>query len=68
MKKVYKLTATVTDAGDPVAGASVSVHGLHKTTGTAGTVKFKFGPKVKGTFTVGITRPGYWRLTKTAGF
>jgi hypothetical protein len=64
----HLLIVNVTDAGDPVAGAVVTVHGLHKTTGAAGTVKFKFGPKVKGTFTVGITRPGYWRLTKTAGF
>ena len=64
----HLLIVNVTDAGDPVAGAVVTVHGLQKTTGTAGTVKFKFGPKVKGAFTVGITRPGYWRLTKTAGF
>jgi hypothetical protein len=47
---------------------AVTVHGLHKTTDPTGAVKFKFGPKVKGTFTVGITRPGYWQLTKTAGF
>jgi len=64
----HVLFVNVTDAGDPVAGAVVTVHGLHKTTDATGAVKFKFGPNVKGTFTVGITRPGYWRLTKTAGF
>jgi hypothetical protein len=71
LKKVvvgHTLFVNVTDAGDPVAGAVVTVHGLHKSTDATGAVKFKFGPKVKGTFTVGITRPGYWRLTKTAGF
>jgi hypothetical protein len=60
------LTVRVTDAGDLVAGAVVTARGLHKTTPANGTVKFKWPAKVHGTFTVGITKPGYWRLTKTA--
>jgi hypothetical protein len=64
----HVLRITVTDAGDRVPGAVVTARGAHKTTDATGTVQFKWSYKVHGTFTVGITKAGYWRLTKTAGF
>ena len=64
----HLLRVTVTDAGDRVPGAVVTARGVHKTTDASGTAEFKWGYRVKGKFTVGITKAGYWRLTKTAGF
>jgi hypothetical protein len=64
----HLLRVTVTDAGDRVAGAVVTARGVHKTTDATGTAQFKWSYKVHGGFTVGVTKAGYWRLTKTAGF
>lgn len=65
VKKVYKLTATVTDAGDPVAGASVSVKGQKKTTNAKGVATFTLPSSAGGTATVIVTSPGYKVLTET---
>jgi hypothetical protein len=65
VKKVYKLTATVTDAGDPVAGASVSVKGQKKTTNAKGVATFTLPSSAGGTATVTVTSPGYKVLTET---
>ena len=65
VKKVYKLTATVTDAGDPVAGASVSVKGQKKTTNAKGVATFTLPSSAAGTATMTVTSPGYNVLTET---
>ena len=65
VKKIYKLTATVTDAGDPVAGASVSVKGQKKTTNAKGVVAFTLPSSAAGTATMTVTSPGYNVLTET---
>ena len=65
MKKVYKLTATVTDAGDPIAGASVSVKGQKKTTNAKGVATLTLPSSASGTATLTATSPGYNVLTET---
>jgi hypothetical protein len=42
-----KVTFSVTDASDPVVGASVTVHGVTKKTGSAGMATFTFAKKMK---------------------
>ena len=44
----HTLTVTVTDAGDPVAGAKVTLGTSSPTTNAKGVAQFKFGNKVKG--------------------
>jgi hypothetical protein len=51
-----KATIAVRDAGDPVAGAAVSVGGRHLQTGASGSVSVSLRP---GSYTVAVTAPGY---------
>jgi hypothetical protein len=51
-----KVTVSVRDAGDPVAGASVSIGGRHLRTGSGGTVAVSLRP---GSYGVGASAPGY---------
>ena len=60
-KPATHVTFTVSDAGDPVAGAKVKVGGVSGTTSAAGTVSLTLGPfakKVKHV-TATATRAGY---------
>ena len=63
VKKVDRLTVKVTDAGDPVAGASISVKGKHATTNSAGSGKLTLSGT--GRVKITITDPGYQALSKT---
>ena len=58
-----KVTVSVRDAGDPVAGASVAVGGRHLKTGTSGTVTLTLRP---GPYSAHVTASGY--ATATASF
>ena len=60
----YKLDVGVTDAGDFVAGATVSVGGHTTQTNSIGIAKFTL-PATSGSITVTITKAGYQKLTKT---
>ena len=51
-----KVTVSVRDAGDPVAGASVAVGGRHLKTGAAGTVTLTLRP---GSYSAAVSAPGY---------
>ena len=64
----HLLRVKVKDAGDPVAGATVTALGYHGVTHADGTAKFHWSARLHAKFTVGITKAGYWRLTKTAAF
>ena len=59
----HTLTVTVTDAGDPVAGAKVSTNAASVKTNAKGVAQLKFGLKVTK-LTVSVTHPGYWPLTQ----
>jgi hypothetical protein len=61
----HTVTVTVTDAGDPVAGAKVKLDNSTLTTNTKGVAQFKFGSKVKGKLGLTVTHAGYWPLTET---
>jgi hypothetical protein len=55
------ITFKVTDVGDTVAGATVSVDGKKATTGTSGTAKISFPKGTKtGTYAVTVTAPDYF--------
>jgi hypothetical protein len=58
-----KVTVSVRDAGDPVAGASVAVGGRRPKTGTSGTVTLTLRP---GPYSAHVTASGY--ATATASF
>jgi hypothetical protein len=58
----HTVTITVSDAGDPVAGAKVTVDKTTHTTNAKGVAQFKFGPKVTGKLGVTITHATYWPL------
>jgi hypothetical protein len=60
----FKLTVTVTDAGDSVAGAKVSAKGQSAKTSAAGVAKLTLPGSTKGPVTITITDPGYQLLTK----
>jgi hypothetical protein len=64
----HLLKVKVTDAGDPVAGATVTALGHHGVTHADGTAKYRWSARLHAKFTVGITKAGYWRLAKTAAF
>jgi hypothetical protein len=51
-----KVTVSVRDAGDPVAGASVTVSGRHLKTGTGGTVTMTLRP---GSYSAAVSADGY---------
>jgi hypothetical protein len=61
----HKLGVKVTDAGDPVAGAAVSVKGQKASTNASGSAKLALGAGVSGTVVVSITSPGYMLLQKS---
>jgi hypothetical protein len=63
-----KLTMTVTDAGDPAAGATVAARAHQAKTNGAGTAKLSLAGMSlagvgKGPLTLTVTDPGYNRLT-----
>jgi hypothetical protein len=58
-----KVTVSVRDAGDPVAGASVAVGGRRLKTGASGTVTLALRP---GKYSASASAPGY--ATATASF
>jgi hypothetical protein len=58
-----KVTVSVRDAGDPVAGAAVSVGGRHLKTGASGAVTLTLRP---GSYSASASAPGY--ATATASF
>jgi hypothetical protein len=61
----HTVTVTVTDAGDPVAGAKVKLDNSTLTTNAKGVAQFAFGSKVKGKLGMTVTHAGYWPLTET---
>lgn len=63
-KKGGSVTYRVTDAGDPVAGATVSVDGRTAKTKSSGTVKFVFAKNARqGRFVVTATCANYFAAT-----
>jgi hypothetical protein len=59
------LHVTVTDAGDPVNGATVLVKGKKASTNAAGIATLAFGAGTTGKATATVTSPGYQVLTGT---
>jgi hypothetical protein len=57
-----KLTVTVTDAGDPAAGATVAAERQKAETDETGTAKLSLGRVVGTRLTVTVTDPGYQLL------
>jgi hypothetical protein len=64
-KGTTTLHVTVTDAGDAVKGASVSVKGKKASTNASGVATLTFGAGITGNATATVTSPGYQVLTKT---
>jgi hypothetical protein len=62
----YALKITVTDAGDPVVGATVTAGAKHATTGKLGSAGFAFGATTAGPLKVTVTDPAYQTLTTSA--
>jgi len=62
-KGKFKLTTTVTDAGDAVSGAKVTVKGQSKTTNAKGSAKLTVSGSPGDHVKVTITAPGYRSLT-----
>jgi hypothetical protein len=60
----FKLTVKVTDAGDPVSGATVSARAHHKTTNSIGVAKVTVAGSSGRHVTVTITVPGYKPLNQ----
>ena len=61
----HKLTVAVTDAGDPVAGATVSAKGQQKKTNTKDVAVLTLAGSGGGTVTVTVTAPSYHALTES---
>jgi hypothetical protein len=59
----HTLVVHVTDAGDPVSGATVTAAGKSLPTNTAGIAKLN--APAAGSITVTISKPGYQKLTKS---
>jgi len=59
----FKLTVTVTDAGDAVAGAKVSAKGTSKVTNSKGSAKLTIGGSAGDHVKVAVSHPGYRSLT-----
>jgi hypothetical protein len=64
-KKYAYLTVKVTDAGDPVAGATVSAKGKTAKTNAKGIAKLIYPSTAGGKATLAVTSPGYRTLAKT---
>lgn len=62
-KGTYKVGVRVTDAGDPVPGADVTVNGSHAKTNMAGTAKVSVTGDAGDTVHVTVTAPTYRPLT-----
>jgi hypothetical protein len=62
----FDLTVTVTDAGDPVAGATVKVKGKVATTSSGGSAHFVVAGVSGGHVTVTVTAPSYHLATATS--
>lgn len=60
----HKLTATVTDAGDPVAGVTVAVQAKQQKTNASGIAKITLPGSASGRVTVTISASGYAVLKK----
>jgi hypothetical protein len=61
----HTLTVTVSDAGDAVAGATVTAAGHTKKTGGKGIAKIALPGPGTGKVTVSATAPGYAQLATT---
>jgi hypothetical protein len=61
----HKVTVTVTDAGDAVAGAKVTVQGKTATTSSSGVAKLTLGASTPGHVKLTVTSPGYRVLTES---
>jgi len=61
----YTLTVKVTDAGDPVAAATVQAAGHTAKTTAAGTAKLSIPPQASGHVTVTVTKPTYQVLSRS---
>ena len=55
----FKLTVDVTDAGDPVKGATVSAKGKHQHPGASGVAKLTVKGSPGSSTTLTVTAPGY---------
>jgi hypothetical protein len=63
-RKLHTVTVRVTDAGDPVGGAQVSLRGVPKTTDGTGTVRYKVDAGTPtGHYLVVAVHSGYQRAT-----
>lgn len=60
----YKLKAKVTDAGDPLAGATVKAAGKSTTSDATGRAKLKLPGSLSGKKTLKVTHPGYRTIKK----
>jgi hypothetical protein len=60
----YKLTAKVTDAGDPLSGATVAAAGKTATSNAKGLAAMKLPGTLSGSVTVTLTHPGYRGVKK----
>jgi hypothetical protein len=60
---LHKATVHVTDAGDPVGGATVKIGGQQKKTSGSGTAKLTLPASLKGKVAVTVSAPGYATLT-----
>jgi hypothetical protein len=58
----FKLSIKITDAGDPVSGASASAKGHHKKSSASGVDKLTLKGSSKSRVTVKISDPGYQSL------
>jgi hypothetical protein len=65
LKKTDTLTVHVTDAGDAVAGAKVSVNGHTAATNSGGVAKLTFPSTAGGNASLTVTSPGYQPLART---
>ena len=61
----HKLTFKVTDAGDAVAGATVSIKGKQAKTNAKGGATVTLPGSVSGSQKATVSTPGYQKLTKT---
>jgi hypothetical protein len=61
----HELKVTVTDAGDPLAGAAVTAGTKHATTKTFGVASFDFAGVATGSVVVTVTAPGYHPVSTT---
>jgi hypothetical protein len=60
----YRVKAKVTDAGDPLAGATVTAKGKSATSNATGLAKLKLPGTLHGKVTVKVTHPGYLTIKR----